>query len=45
MCTFWYVDALARPGWLDDARLIFEKMHTYHGWALNGHEHSQSQYE
>ena len=29
MCTFWYVDALARSGRLDEARLIFEKMHTY----------------
>jgi len=31
MCTFRYVDALAHPGWLDDARLTFEEMHTYHG--------------
>jgi GH15 family glucan-1,4-alpha-glucosidase len=29
LCTFWYVDALARSGRLDDARLVFEKMHTY----------------
>ena len=29
MCTFWYVDALARSGRLDDARLVFEKMQTY----------------
>ncbi|MCW2672358.1 MAG: hypothetical protein JWP14_947 [Frankiales bacterium] len=29
MCTFWYVDALARSGRLDDARLTFEKMLTY----------------
>jgi pentatricopeptide repeat protein len=29
LCTFWYVDALARSGRLDDARLVFEKMVTY----------------
>jgi len=29
LCTFWYVDALARAGRLDDAALTFEKMHTY----------------
>jgi len=29
MCTFWYVDALARSGQLEEARLVFEKMHTY----------------
>ncbi|GGM85724.1 glycoside hydrolase family 15 protein [Dactylosporangium sucinum] len=29
MCTFWYVDALARCGRLDEARLTFEKMLTY----------------
>jgi GH15 family glucan-1,4-alpha-glucosidase len=29
LCTFWYVDALARAGRLDEARLVFEKMFTY----------------
>ncbi|GAA3208504.1 glycoside hydrolase family 15 protein [Dactylosporangium siamense] len=29
MCTFWYVDALARSGRLEDARLTFDKMLTY----------------
>ncbi|HEY9478068.1 MAG TPA: glycoside hydrolase family 15 protein [Microbacteriaceae bacterium] len=29
LCTFLYVDALARSGRLDDARLTFEKMLTY----------------
>ena len=29
MCTFWYVEALAKAGRLDEARLIFEKMLTY----------------
>ena len=29
LCTFWYVDALARSGRLHDARLVFEKMLTY----------------
>jgi GH15 family glucan-1,4-alpha-glucosidase len=29
LCTFWYVDALARSGRLDDAVLVLEKMHTY----------------
>ncbi len=29
LCTFWYVDALARSGRLEDARLTFEKMQTY----------------
>jgi pentatricopeptide repeat protein len=29
LCTFMYVDALARAGRLEDARLVFEKMLTY----------------
>jgi GH15 family glucan-1,4-alpha-glucosidase len=29
LCTFQYVDALARSGRVDDARLTFEKMLTY----------------
>ena len=29
LCTFAYVDALARAGRLDEARLTFEKMLTY----------------
>ena len=29
LCTFWYVDALARSGRLDEAQLTFEKMLTY----------------
>jgi GH15 family glucan-1,4-alpha-glucosidase len=29
LCTFWYVGALAQAGRLEDARLTFEKMHTY----------------
>jgi GH15 family glucan-1,4-alpha-glucosidase len=29
ICTFWYVDALARSGRMEDARLVFEKMLTY----------------
>ncbi|MBO0746488.1 MAG: glycoside hydrolase family 15 protein, partial [Candidatus Dormibacteraeota bacterium] len=29
ICTFWYVDALARSGRLEDARQVFEKMLTY----------------
>ncbi|MEV1073503.1 glycoside hydrolase family 15 protein [Micromonospora parva] len=29
MCTFWYVQALALAGRIDDARLTFEKMLTY----------------
>jgi GH15 family glucan-1,4-alpha-glucosidase len=29
MCSFWYVDALARSGFLDEARMVFDKMLTY----------------
>jgi GH15 family glucan-1,4-alpha-glucosidase len=29
ICTFWYIDALARSGRLEQARLTFEKMLTY----------------
>jgi GH15 family glucan-1,4-alpha-glucosidase len=29
LCTFWYVDALARSGKLAEAELVFQKMHTY----------------
>jgi GH15 family glucan-1,4-alpha-glucosidase len=29
ICSFWYVEALARAGELDRARLAFEKMQTY----------------
>ena len=29
ICTFWYVDALARSGRSEEARLVFEKMLTY----------------
>jgi GH15 family glucan-1,4-alpha-glucosidase len=29
ICTFWYVEALARAGDLEDARLVLEKMLTY----------------
>jgi GH15 family glucan-1,4-alpha-glucosidase len=33
MCTFWYVDCLARAGRVEEARLIFEKMLHYAGPA------------
>jgi GH15 family glucan-1,4-alpha-glucosidase len=29
LCTFWYVDALARSGRMQEASLVFQKMHTY----------------
>jgi GH15 family glucan-1,4-alpha-glucosidase len=29
ICSFWYVEALARAGQLEEARLVFEKMLTY----------------
>jgi GH15 family glucan-1,4-alpha-glucosidase len=29
LCTFWYVDALARSGRVIEARFVFEKMLTY----------------
>jgi len=29
MCTFWYVEALARSGRVEEARLTFDKMMTY----------------
>ena len=29
ICSFWWVEALARAGALEEARLAFEKMHTY----------------
>jgi GH15 family glucan-1,4-alpha-glucosidase len=29
LCTFWYAEALARSGRLEQARLVFEKMLTY----------------
>jgi GH15 family glucan-1,4-alpha-glucosidase len=29
ICTYWYVEALARAGRLEEARLAFEKMFTY----------------
>jgi GH15 family glucan-1,4-alpha-glucosidase len=29
MCSFWYVECLARAGYLEEAELAFEKMLTY----------------
>jgi GH15 family glucan-1,4-alpha-glucosidase len=29
ICSFWYVEAMARAGRVDEARLVFEKMLTY----------------
>jgi GH15 family glucan-1,4-alpha-glucosidase len=29
MCAFWYVEALARAGRLNEAQLVFEKILTY----------------
>ncbi|MEN3792210.1 glycoside hydrolase family 15 protein [Fulvimarina sp. MAC3] len=29
VCSFWYVEALARTGYVAEARLLFEKLHTY----------------
>ena len=29
ICTFWWVEVLARAGYLEEARLTFEKMQTY----------------
>ncbi|MCE7030820.1 glycoside hydrolase family 15 protein [Jiella avicenniae] len=29
ICSFWYVEALARTGYVAQARLLFEKLHTY----------------
>ncbi|MEX6508747.1 glycoside hydrolase family 15 protein [Jiella sp. M17.18] len=29
ICSFWYVEALARTGYVAEARLMFEKLHTY----------------
>ncbi|WP_279480995.1 glycoside hydrolase family 15 protein [Aureimonas sp. SK2] len=29
ICSFWYVEALARTGFVAEARLLFEKLHSY----------------
>jgi GH15 family glucan-1,4-alpha-glucosidase len=29
VCTYWYVECLARAGRIDEAQLVFEKMNTY----------------
>ncbi len=29
MCSFWYVECLARAGYVEEAQLAFEKMLTY----------------
>ena len=29
MCSYWYIECLARAGRVDEARLVFEKMHGY----------------
>ncbi|RIY01086.1 glycoside hydrolase family 15 protein [Aureimonas flava] len=29
ICSFWYVEALARTGFVAEARLLFEKLHAY----------------
>ncbi|MBB3952139.1 glycoside hydrolase family 15 protein [Aureimonas jatrophae] len=29
ICSFWYVEALARTGYVAEARLLFEKLHAY----------------
>jgi pentatricopeptide repeat protein len=36
LCSFWWVEALARAGRLDEARLAFEKMLTYGNHVLAG---------
>lgn len=29
ICSFWYVEALARTGYVSEARFLFEKLHSY----------------